>query len=215
MKISNIAKRIKKYLKDEDRKDVEFRALLALTELGDIVKYITHDKKLNPNARPYGTKSDETLAYGQAFVQTMATMILRGVDIEEALLAGLKNWEEKDWRKKCDEKNKKNKIISGIPAFPGNATGRAYILSRKHPIEKMPGNSILVAEMVNPGIFAYLAKAAGIITDQGGRTCHAALMSREQRIPCLVGTGNATQTIPHGSNVKIIIKENSGSVKLI
>ncbi len=189
MRISNIIKRIKRYLKKEDRKDVEFRALIALTELGDIVKYITHDKKLNPNARPYGTKDDEMLAYGQALIQTIATMILRGIDVEKAFEIGLKNWKESDWRRKQKKQNKITGIFRGtfpgILAFPGNAKGRAYILSKKHPIEKIPTGSILVAEMIKPSMISYLTKAAGIITDQGGRTSHAAIISREQRIPCL------------------------------
>ncbi len=215
MKVSDIINKIKGYLKREDRKDVEFRALIALTELGDIVKYITHDSKLNPDARPYGTENDEKLAYGQALVQTIATMVLRGINIEEAIKIGLKNWEEADWRKKDKkQKDKKQEKISGILAFPGNVKGKAYILSKKHPIEKMPHGSILVAEMVNPSMITYLARASGIITNQGAMTSHAAIIAREQRIPCLVGTGNATIIIPHGSNIKIIVKKRKGSVEL-
>ena len=215
MNISDIISKIKRYLKKEDRKDVEFRALIALTELGDIVKYITHDPKLNPNARPYGTENDEKLAYGQALVQTIATMVLRGINVEEAIKIGLKNWEEADWREKDKkQKNRKQKKISGILAFPGNIKGKAYILSKKHPIEKMPYGSILVAKMVKPSMIAYLIKASGIITDQGTMTSHAAIISKERRIPCLVGTGNASTAIPHGSNVKIIVKKRKGLAEL-
>lgn len=211
MKISSIVKKIKKYLREEDRKDVEFRALLALTELGDIVKYITHDQKLNPDARPYGTKDDEIMAYGQALIQTIATMILREIDVEKSLRVGLENWKEGDWRRK----KKKQKGISGILAFPGNVEGKAYILSKKHPIEKLPRRSILVAKMINPGMISYLSKVSGIITDQGGMTSHAAIMSKEQKIPCIVGAGNASALIPHGKNIKIITKKRRGLIKLM
>ena len=215
MKISDIISKVKRYLKKEDRKDVEFRALIALTELGDIVKYITHDPKLNPDARPYGAEDDEKLAYGQALIQTIATMVLRRINVEEAIKLGLKNWEELDWRDK-DKKQKKTKQkkIFGILAFPGNVRGKAYVLSGKHPIEKMPYGSILVAQMVNPGMAAHLIKASGIVTDQGTMNSHAAMISREQKIPCLVGTGRASSKIRHGENIKIVVRNKKGLVEL-
>lgn len=200
MEVSKIVKKIKQYLKAEDRKDVEFRALIALTELGDIVKYITHDQKLNPGSRLHGTKKDEALAYGQALVQPIATALLRGIDAEEAVKLGLENWAERDWRKKNGSKTK----ISGILAFSGNVQGIAYVLSQKYPIAKMPVGSILVADYVTPSLASHLAKVGGIITNQGGMTSHAAVMAREQKIPCVVGTRNATSLIPHGRRIKII-----------
>ncbi len=211
MKISNIEKEIKKYLRTEYRKDVEFRALLALTELGDIVKYITHDKKLNPESRPHGTKNDEILAYGQALVQTIATMILRGINTEEAIKLGLKNWEEKDWQ---NQSKKKKKIISGISTFPGNVKGRAYVLSANNPIKKMPEKSILIAPIIRPDMIRYLTGVLALVADHGGMTSHGAIISRELRIPCIIGAGNATQMIPHGRNIKIITKRGKGFVEL-
>ncbi len=209
MKVSDIINKIKGYLKREDRKDVEFRALIALTELGDIVKYITHDSRLNPDARPYGTENDEKLAYGQALVQTIATMVLRGINVEEAIKMGLKNWEEADWRKK----DKKQRKISGVLAFPGNIEGKAYVLSRKNSIKKVPRESILIASMIKPDMMPYLANVCGIICDQGGMTSHGAIMSRELKIPCIVGTANATRMVTHGRNVKVISKGKKGLVE--
>jgi phosphohistidine swiveling domain-containing protein len=215
MEISYIVNKIKRYLKREDRKDVEFRALLALTQLGDVAKYITHDPKLNPNARAHGTKSDETLAYGQVLVQTIASMILRKIDIRKALELGLENWHEADWRRR----EKKQKVISGV--FPGilansgNAQGKAYVLSQNHPLEKMPKGAILVAELVTPSMVSYLSKTVGIIADQGGNNSHAAIMSREKNIPCIVGTGNATVLIPHGKNIKILSLDGKGLIQII
>jgi len=211
METSSIIKKIRKYLKTEDRKDIEFRALLALTELGDVVKYITHDQKLNPNARPYGTKDDEIMAYGQALVQTLATMVLRGINIERAIKIGLKNWAEGDWRRR----KRKEKKISGVVAFPGKARGKAYILSEKRSVKKMPKNSILITSMIKPDMISYLAGVIALVSDNGGITSHAAIIARELRIPCIVGTGNASQIIPHGSNVKIIATGKKGLVELV
>jgi len=216
MNIASIISKIKKCLRREDRKDVEFRALIALTELGDIVKYITHDPRLNPDARPYGAKDDEKLAYGQALIQTIATMVLRGINVEQAIELGLENWKEADWRNKGKKRKKiRQKKLSGILAFPGNVRGKAYVLSKEHPIEKMPYGSILVAQMINPGMIMHLVKASGIITDQGTMSSHAATISREQSIPCVVGTGSASRKIKHGRNIKIIAKNRKGFVEVI
>ena len=214
MDISYLVKKIKRNLKKEDRKDVEFRALLALTELGDVVKYITHDQKLNPNARPHGTREDEALAYGQALAQTIASMILRKIDVAKSLKLGLENWEQKDWRKKKKTKNI-SVIFPGILACQGEAQGRAYVLSEKHPIDNLPKGSILVADWLTPSMVAFLSETSGIITDQGGKNSHAAIISREMRIPCIVGTGNATVLIPHGKNIRIINKGKKGLIKLL
>jgi phosphohistidine swiveling domain-containing protein len=214
MDMHHIVKRIKRNLEKEDRKDVEFRALLALTELGDVIKYITHDPKLNPNARPHGTREDEELAYGQALAQTIASMILRKIDVVKSLKLGLENWEQNDWRKKKKTKNI-SVIFPGILAYRGEARGRAYVLSEKHPIDKLPKGSILVADWVTPSMVTYLPEVSGIITDQGGKNSHAAIMSREMKIPCIVGTGNATALIPHGKNIRIINKGGKGLIKLI
>ncbi len=209
MKVSTITKKIKKYLEKEDRKDIEFRILIALTELGDIAKYITHDQKLNPVARPYGIKSDEKLTYGQALVQLIAAAVLRKINIEESITLGLKNWEEGDWRKK----NKKQKEISGLLVFPGNVKGKAYILSKKNPLKNLFRKSILIATMIKPDMIPYLSKVSAIITDHGGLTSHAAIIAKEFKIPCIVGTGNATRVIPHGSSIKIISKNKKRLVK--
>ncbi len=215
MNFINIIKKIKKYLKKEDRRDIEFRALITLTQIGDTIKYLTHDTKLNPHARPYGSKNDEKLAYGQAIVQLFATMILRKIDIAESIKIGLENWKEADWKNKT-KREKNNDILQGISVFPGDTVGKAYVLSDKHQIFDMPTDSIVVTNIIYPGNLEYLQKAAAIVTDQGTHLSHAAMISKEYKIPCIVGTGHATEKIKHGQKIKLTFKKNKkGLIELL
>jgi pyruvate,water dikinase len=65
----------------------------------------------------------------------------------------------------------------------------------RSPAEPFPAGAILVTEMTDPDWLPLLRRAAAVVTDQGGRTCHAAILSRELGIPAVVGTGNATQVL--------------------
>lgn len=212
--IEETIERIRKCMKHEDHREDWFRVLIAVTEVGDIIKYITHDPKLNPGARPHGTRADEVLAYGQGFVQLMAACDLRGIDVREAMEIGLNNWEEADWRRR---ESRKEKDIKGRIACRGVAKGIAYVVSEKNPIEDSEEGCILVAEFVTPGMLLHLEtwKPAAIVTNQGGTTSHAAIIARERlKIPCIVGTGNATERIKHGEMV-IVDAEKEGVVKSI
>jgi phosphohistidine swiveling domain-containing protein len=210
-------KRIKHCMKSEDRTDVEFRALIGLTEVGDIVKYITHDPKLNPGARPHGTAKDEALAYGQALVQMLATLSLRGIDLDKAIELGLRNWEDADWRRRNAKKAKSTgteHLISGIGVVPGTVIGRVYILNGKHPAHKMPGGSILVAEFAKPELVEFFGNVIGVITDHGGATSRAANIAREKGVISVVGTGNATKILKHGQTITLQVPREGHDVEV-
>ena len=205
-------------MENEDRKDVEFRALIALTEFGGIAKYVTHDPKLNPGARPHGTAEDEALAYGQALVQMLATLLLRGIDPDKAIELGLQNWEDADWRKRKAKKAKsagtKNLNLIGIGVVPGTVMGRVYVLSGKHPARKMPIGSILVAEFTKPELVEFFGNVIGVITDHGGATSHAANIAREKGVVSVVGTGNATKILKHGQTISIEVPREGHDVEV-
>lgn len=106
---------------------------------------------------------------------------------------------------KPSQKNQKKKIISkkkpvlvGQPASPGIASGPAKIISSPKEIKKVNQGDILITEMTNPDFVPIMKKAAAIITDKGGQTSHAAIVSREMGIPCVVGTHKATKTFKNG-----------------
>ncbi len=86
-------------------------------------------------------------------------------------------------------------LLSGISASPGVAAGLAQIVHHASEINKVEKGEVLVAEMTTPDFVPAMKRAVGIVTDRGGRTCHAAIVSRELGVPCVVGTGNATKVL--------------------
>jgi pyruvate,water dikinase len=86
-------------------------------------------------------------------------------------------------------------LFSGLPASPGVAAGRTEIILSPSEIVNLKEGEILVAEMTTPDFVPAMKRAAAIVTDRGGRTCHAAIVSRELGVPCVVGTGTATKIL--------------------
>lgn len=94
-------------------------------------------------------------------------------------------------------------LVSGLGASPGAATGKVRILRSPAEGAQLQTGEVLVAPMTSPDWVPTLRRAAGIITDSGGMTCHAAIVSRELRIPCIVGTREATRVLRDGELVTI------------
>jgi pyruvate,water dikinase len=86
-------------------------------------------------------------------------------------------------------------LLSGLPASPGVAAGKTEIILHPSEIVNLQQGEVLVAEMTTPDFVPAMKRAAAIVTDRGGRTCHAAIVSRELGVPCVVGTGNATKVL--------------------
>lgn len=91
-------------------------------------------------------------------------------------------------------------VIQGRVASSGVAAGKVHIVH--DPLtEDIEEGEILVCEMTTPDYIPLMVKAAGIVTDQGGILCHAAIVARELGKPCIVGTGNATELLKTGDEV--------------
>ncbi len=206
---SALMKMVEDIMKREDRKDAEFRLALFTSQLGDIAKHITHDNHLNPNARPYGSKHDEILAYGQLIAQLFGLMLMRGINVIEALRLGMQNWLDADWRKK---KTSSEEIVGRIAYLPFPVVGDAYILNGTEQDFSKVNDKILVVEHFTSDMAPYARYCRAIITDHGGVTCHAACIAREYNIPCVVGTGNATEKIKSNDRVEIIPKDKNTAV---
>lgn len=207
MNTKEIEKRIIKGLKKEDRKDVEFRALITLSQLTELSKYITHDQALNPDARPFGSRGDEELAYGQAFTQLAILCHLRGITLTDAFEIGLSHWEKQDWRK-SKPKNKKTSTrlirrLEGSTAKEGIHKGRAILIDRTSDILKVDSGDIIILSSHFPEITSVMEKIGAIVTDHGSFLSHIAIISREFNVPCVVGTGNATELIKEGTIVTV------------
>jgi len=107
-------------------------------------------------------------------------------------------------------KNKKI-ILRGIPASPGKAEGRVRILPSVEDAEKkFKAGDIIVTHMTDPNWVIYMKKAKAIITNSGGALSHAAIVSRELGIPCIVGTKIATDILK--DNMTIIINGEEGII---
>ncbi len=98
-------------------------------------------------------------------------------------------------------------VVKGLPASPGIAWGKAKVaLTTEEASKLMQEGDILVTRMTNPDWVPYMRIASAIITDEGGMTCHAAIVSRELGIPCIVGTGNATKVLQTGKDYTVDAK---------
>jgi pyruvate,water dikinase len=94
-------------------------------------------------------------------------------------------------------------LASGLGASPGIASGQVRVLRSHTDGAKLQAGEVLVARMTTPDWVPTLRRAAALVTDEGGMTCHAAIVSRELRIPCVVGTGDATQVLADGAPVTV------------
>jgi pyruvate,water dikinase len=101
-------------------------------------------------------------------------------------------------------------LLSGLGASPGTASGPVKIIFDLGDLKKIKKGDILVTEMTNPDMVVTMQRAAGIITDEGGVTSHAAIVSREMGIPAIVGTGEATKKLKEGDIVTV--DGNTGKV---
>jgi len=103
-------------------------------------------------------------------------------------------------------------IVVGDPACPGIGIGRVRIVKSIKDIGKVEQGDILVADMTNPDYVPAMKKAAGIITERGGRTSHAAIVSREFGIPAIVGAAGATRRL--SDNQIVTVNGGKGEVYL-
>jgi len=98
-------------------------------------------------------------------------------------------------------------LVQGLPASPGLAAGKAHIIPTVDKINEFEEGEILITEMTAPDWVPAMRKAAAIVTNSGGMTCHAAIVSRELGIPCIVGTASrgkpATEGIPDGAMITV------------
>ncbi|MFH1190807.1 MAG: phosphoenolpyruvate synthase [Candidatus Omnitrophota bacterium] len=104
-----------------------------------------------------------------------------------------------------EAKKDKEVILSGISGAPKAASGKVVILKddSAEEIDRVKIGDILVATMTKPDMVPAMKRCAGIITDEGGLTCHAAIVARELEVPCTVGTKNATQVLIEGEVVTV------------
>ncbi len=94
-------------------------------------------------------------------------------------------------------------LLTGLAAAPGRVSGRVRILGSPDQGHLLEKGEVLVAAMTSPDWMPTLRRACALVTDGGGMTCHAAIVSRELRIPCVVGTRDATRLLRDGEVVTV------------
>ena len=104
--------------------------------------------------------------------------------------------------------------LGGSAASLGAASGTVRIFPAGKPDRTIEFNEgdIIVTTMTNPDFVPLMKLAGAIVTDSGGRTCHAAIVSREFGVPCIVGTQNATTLLIAGSRVRVVVNMDETSV---
>ncbi len=105
------------------------------------------------------------------------------------------------------------KVIKGVVASAGKISGRVKVIKTKEEIKNIKRGEILVTPMTTPDFAPALKKCIAIVTDEGGITCHAAIVSRELGIPCIIGTKIATKVLKDGDFVEV--DANKGMVRVI
>ena len=94
-------------------------------------------------------------------------------------------------------------LLSGVAASPGVASGPVKTIADASQIDRVYDGDILVTEMTTPDFVPAMKRAAAIVTNRGGRTAHAAIVSRELGIPCVVGVDEATNTLSDGQIITV------------
>lgn len=107
----------------------------------------------------------------------------------------------------------KTNILHGQVAYPGKVTGRVLVVNSVVDMKKVHGSFILIAAQTTPELLPAMKKAKAFVTDIGGVTCHAAIVAREMKKPCVIGTKIATEVFKDGDMVEV--DANNGVVKLL
>lgn len=131
---------------------------------------------------------------------------------EAPVLTGLK---AKKYFEKLEKNKNTDKVlqIKGNGASPGKVRGVVKVCRGEQELIKMQEGDILVACMTQPEFLPAMKKAKAVITDEGGLTCHAAIVARELGIPCIIGTKFATKVLKDGDVVEV--DANNGIIKKI
>lgn len=156
----------------------------------EVIKIAEFGNKLHDH---YFFPQDSEFALDQKrkiyFVQTRPVTTLKQL---EKMSQGLDKGEEEIVKKDLKEKKE---ILSGLAASPGIGWGPAIDVKSNKEIGKVKKGDVLVTSMTTPDFVPAMKKVSAIVTDLGGLTSHAAIVSRELGVPCVVGTKNATKLI--------------------
>ncbi len=171
-------------------------------KLGDLVVYISWDEIKNstiPSQKELEKRDSEGI------------LLFNGGVVSPEKLEKLKK--QYDFRLEDNAVISGTKELKGQTACSGLVTGKVRIILRKEDVAYFLTGEILVSYMTMPIFISAMKKASAFITDEGGITCHAAILSREMQIPCVIGTKIATQVLKNGDLVEV--DASKGVVKIL
>jgi len=179
----------------------------------------TDEKNVPDNLKDKQVISDEQVIELTKFALTIEHHYGRVMDIEWGLdkqtgrLLILQARPETVWslKKSPIEKTppivgEKKILLKGLPSSPGIGAGKAHVILTVDGVTEFQNGEILVTQMTTPDWVPTMKKAKAIVTDAGGMTCHAAIVSRELGIPCITGTKTGTKAITTGQEVTVDAK---------
>ncbi len=112
-----------------------------------------------------------------------------------------------------NSKNSLSDILQGQSAFPGIIRGKVRIIKLVKDAKLLKKGEVLVTSMTDPRYIPVMKRAGAIVTNEGGITCHASIVSRELKKPCIVGTKHATHVLRNGNLVEV--NADKGIVKIL
>jgi phosphohistidine swiveling domain-containing protein len=134
-----------------------------------------------------------------------------GIRFVEVTNQGMVDLKEEVWNNLITEAD--GKEVKGIVASKGIARGVVKVIYGAEDFHKMEKGNVIVTSMTRPDFAPILPLSSAIITNEGGVTCHAAIISREMKIPCVIATRNATAVLKDGDMVEVDAEK--GIVKII
>lgn len=156
-------------------------AQVSLLSKGEIVKLLA-----KPEARARLKKTAQDRRNGFALVETPHRITIQ------------------DGKQKTKHRARPTtQFIRGICANPGTATGTVRVVLTNLDLDKVRKGEVMIATMTRQDFVPYIRRCAALVTDEGGVTCHAAIIARELGLPCIVGTKNATRILNDGQNVTV------------
>jgi len=186
--------------------EIAKRLDMSLKEIKYMVLEEVIDAVRNNKASAYKEKVKQRLVECCYVVVDGKINIYEGEEAKQVIEKEIKNVVKEEPVPETD-------TLKGMTAFSGRAKGTVKIVLVKEDVPKVEDGDILVSSATNPDLIMAMKKAAAFVTDTGGIVSHAAIVSRELKKPCVVGTKFATKLLKDGDTVEV--RADEGLVKIL
>ena len=179
---TNLSRNVKRTLEDEEatRQKLTDAEIIKLAKLAKMVEVHYEGK---PQDLEFAIEGPRIF-----IVQTRAITTLKA---------------KEEIKKESEEKEERKVLLTGLGAGPFVGSGPVKIVREISDLEKINIGDVLVTKMTNPDMAPVFKKVSAIVTSEGGVSCHAAIVSREMEVPCVVGTVNAVEVLKDGEEITV------------